>query len=208
MFTGLVEEQGRVIGLDQDGSNLNLKIQAHKILEDIKLGDSIAIDGVCQTVVQYDATSFMVTAIAETLRLTNFGDYKLGSQVNLERCLRLQDRIGGHLVQGHVDAVGELQKIDDCDGSYELKISIPENLLKYIIYKGSITLNGISLTVAERGISYVKVCIIPKTWEITNLSKLVIGSKINIEVDLVAKYLENLGTLAGINSRDIQTQAQ
>ncbi len=192
MFTGLIEEIGSIKALERDGTNLNIQIQSSKCLEDLKLGDSIAIDGACQTVTKIDSDSFWVTAIEETLRLVNFQNFIIGTKVNLERCLRLSDRLGGHIVQGHVDGMGRLERIENRDGSYELFISVPPNLAKYIIHKGSIALNGISLTVAEIKDNLVKVCIIPKTWELTNLATLETGSVINIEVDLLAKYIEKL----------------
>lgn len=192
MFTGLIEEQGEIIKLDRKGSNLDIGIKASLILEDMKIGDSIAIDGVCQTITKINSDNFEVTAIDETLKLTNFNSYKIGDKVNLERCLKPNDRLGGHIVQGHVDAIGELISIEDMNGSYELNVKIPQSLNKYIIHKGSIALNGISLTVAAITDNQVKVCIIPKTWEATNLSTLDPGSPINIEVDQIAKYIEKL----------------
>jgi riboflavin synthase len=192
MFTGLIEEIGSIKALQQDGTNLHIQISSNRCLEDLKIGDSISVDGACQTVTRIDVDSFWVTAIEETLKLVNFQDYKLGTRVNLERCLRLSDRLGGHIVQGHVDGIGRLEKIENRDGSFELFISVPQALTKYIIHKGSIAINGISLTVAEIKNELVKVCIIPKTWDLTNLSSLEIGSAINVEVDLLAKYIEKL----------------
>ena len=192
MFTGLIEELATVSELKQDGSNLDIRINCSQILTDIEPGASIAIDGVCQTVTSYDDVSFWVTAIKETLDLTNFHQLEVGSKVNLERCLRPQDRLGGHIVQGHVDSMAELEKVDELEGSYELYFKIDPAAERYIIYKGSIAINGISLTVAGLENNQVKVCIIPKTWEMTNLSDLQIGAKVNIEVDQVAKYIEKL----------------
>ncbi len=192
MFTGLIEEQGRILNIEREGTNLNIEVQANEVLSDMKLGDSIAIDGVCQTVTKISAKSFWVTAIDETLKLTNFNSYKPEVKVNLERCLKPTDRLGGHIVQGHVDAIGVLKGVVNVDGSYELSIQIPAKLDKYIIHKGSIALNGISLTVAGIEDNIVKVCIIPKTWEVTNLSQMKIGDQINIEVDQIAKYVEKL----------------
>lgn len=192
MFTGLIQELGTIKNLSRKGSNLDLEIEANEVLKDLKLGDSIAIDGVCQTAVAINAKSFIVTAIDETLKLTNFNDYQVGTTVNLELCLRLSDRLGGHIVQGHVDGIGEIKSITDQNGSYEITISFPEKIRKYIIHKGSIAVNGISLTVAGIDASNFKICIIPKTWEMTNISQLKPGSKINLEVDMLAKYVENL----------------
>ena len=192
MFTGLIEELGQVSELHKEGSNLNLKIDCKEVLSDIELGASIAINGVCQTVTKFDESGFWVTAIKETLELTNFNDLELGSKVNLERCLRPSDRLGGHIVQGHVDSVASLDRIAILDGSYELFFNLAQGASRYIIHKGSIAINGISLTVAGVTEDEVKVCIIPKTWELTNLAQLKPGNKVNIEVDQIAKYVEKL----------------
>jgi riboflavin synthase len=192
MFTGLIEELGTVSALEQEGSNLNIQINCSTILDDIELGASISVDGVCQTVTKFDQRSFWVTAIKETLDLTNFHQLEQGSKVNLERCLRPQDRLGGHIVQGHVDSMASLEKVDTLEGSYELYFKIDPKIAQYIIYKGSISINGISLTVAGIDGQELKVCIIPKTWEMTNLSNIKLGQKVNIEVDQIAKYVEKL----------------
>ncbi len=194
MFTGLIEETGTIHKLEQQGSNLIIQIQANTVVEDLKLGDSIAVDGVCQTVTEINKNIVTVCAIAQTLKLTNFNDYQINNLVNLERPLRLQDRLGGHLVQGHVDGIGRVTAITDADGSQNITIAIPDNLNKYIIAKGSIALNGISLTVAEKGNNSITVCIIPTTIAITNIHNWQVNNKINIEVDMMAKYLENLVT--------------
>ena len=196
MFTGLIEEKGELVSLQSEGTNLHLELKASKVLDDLKLGDSIAIDGVCQTVTKLTENTFWVTAIDETLKLTNFNSYKTGTQVNLERCLRAQDRLGGHIVQGHVDGIGVIKNIEDVDGSWEFSIEIPLELSRYVIHKGSITISGISLTVAgledmaDKAI--VKVCIIPKTLEVTTLGQLKTNDQVNIEVDVLAKYMEKL----------------
>jgi riboflavin synthase len=192
MFTGLVEELASIKAIEKDGSNLNIQIACSKVLEDIELGASIAIDGVCQTVTKFDEASFWVTAIKETLDLTNFQQLEVNSLVNLERCLRPQDRLGGHIVQGHVDSMANLLQVDMLEGSYELYFEIDPQVEKYIIYKGSIAINGISLTVAGIDNGVLKLCIIPKTWEMTNLAQLKIGDKVNVEINQVAKYIEKL----------------
>lgn len=213
MFTGLIEEQGKVLSLTRDGTNLFIEIQAAEVLSDLKLGDSIAVDGVCQTVTKITDTSFSVTAIDETLKLTNFDTYKEGTQVNLERCLRPTDRLGGHIVAGHVDCIGKIVAIEDCDGSQEFYIQIPQLQSKYIIYKGSIAVSGISLTVAgvsdkpdsskpklkefSNAQSFVfSLAIIPKTLEITTLGNLKPGDLVNIELDQVAKYIEKFSAIS------------
>ena len=215
MFTGLIEEKGFVLslmpGAEGKHSNLELEIACKLILEDIKLGDSIAIDGVCQTVTKITDHSFWVTAIDETLKLTNFHTYKAAnlrgsdyespenqvllrhaSKVNLERCLRPSDRLGGHIVQGHVDGIGTIKHINNLTGSKEFYIEVPTALSKYIVKKGSIAVSGISLTVTGIEENLFSVAIIPKTLELTVLGELTVGSKVNIEVDIMAKHLEKL----------------
>lgn len=193
MFTGLIEEIGEVLSLEKEGSNLNIEIQAKKILEDIKLGDSIAIDGTCLSVTKVTENSFSVTAIDETLGLTIIGAYEVGKKVNLERCLKLSDRLGGHIVSGHIDAVAKVLSVKECNGSWEYELEFPEKLAKYIIHKGSIAINGISLTVAEVSENRLKVAIIPETYENTNIKCLDSGDSVNIELDMLAKYVEKMG---------------
>jgi riboflavin synthase len=205
MFTGLIEETGLVSFLEYSDTNLKVNIKAALILEDIKLGDSIAVNGVCLTVTEFDADSFSVTAVKETLEVTALKYLKNDDLVNLERCLRAQDRLGGHIVQGHVDTVAECIKVLDQSGSYDLYFSIEPKFSKYIINKGSICISGISLTVVKVGsmkelqdinenvlkdLDYFYVTIIPATWDKTNLSQIKKGAKVNIEVDVLAKYLE------------------
>lgn len=191
MFTGLVQEKARIAQLDKVGSNLHIKIQSQKIIQDLALGDSVSVDGVCQTLVNIESDCFEVIAIPETLKVTNFGQYQIGHKVNLEACLRLGDKIGGHIVQGHVDACSRVFAVNDLDASRELFLTVPANLLKYIIHKGSICVNGVSLTVAALDIDKIKLCIIPQTLKETNLSDLKQGDLVNIEVDCFAKYIEN-----------------
>ncbi len=192
MFTGLIEETGRIKALDSEGSNITFTITARRILEDVRHGDSIAINGVCLTVTDFDKESFKITAIAETLGLTNLSALVLGSVVNLERCLKLGDRLGGHIVQGHVEATGTVREITEHDGSYEYHIEFPENIRRYIIHKGSITLNGISLTVASLSGRSLSVAIIPETLTKTNIKDWAVGTAVNIETDMLAKYAENM----------------
>lgn len=196
MFTGIVEETGTIKSLRQEGSNLILSIESSRVYDDLKFGDSIAIDGVCQTVTQINNNIFEVCAIQQTLSLTNFSQYKLNTKVNLERPLRLGDRLGGHLVQGHVDGIAKVIDIKAASGDHSepgsiiISLEIPQDLIKYIIPKGSVTLNGISLTVAEKSKNQIKTCLIPTTLAITNTSLWEIGSVINVEVDMLAKYFE------------------
>jgi riboflavin synthase len=200
MFTGLVEELGTITAVENEGSNVHFTAQADLIMQDIHLGDSIAIDGVCQTVTDFDqqAKTFKFTAIQETLKVTNFGEFKVGTEVNLERCLKAETRLGGHIVQGHVDCVAKLIELTDNDGSYTLRFKIPEKYSKYMIPKGSICVSGISLTVVEANQDNFTVCIIPKTWEVTSLKALKVDDLVNIEVDVLAKYIERLTAAAQV----------
>ncbi len=192
MFTGLIEETGRVKSLIRADSNLQIQIKCKKILEDIKLGDSIAVNGVCLTVTDFDEESFSATAIDETLKLTNLNQIQEQQILNLERCLRLGDRLGGHLVQGHIEGIATVNEIIDHQGSYEYLLEVPAQLSRYIIHKGSITLNGISLTVASKNKNTISVAIIPETLSKTDVQTWALGSQINIETDLMAKYAESL----------------
>jgi riboflavin synthase len=192
MFTGLIEEVATVKSLKPLGSNLKISIAAKLVLEDIKLGDSIAINGVCLTVTDFDSQAFSVEAVKETLNVTALKNLKVGDLVNLERCLRAEDRLGGHIVQGHVDTVAECINIVDQQGSYDLHFRIDTAYSKYIINKGSISISGISLTVVKIEADTFYVSIIPATWQKTNLSQLQQGDLVNIEVDVLAKYLEKM----------------
>ncbi len=192
MFTGLIEETGRIKALTNEGSNTTFTISAKRILEDLNVGDSIAVNGVCLTVTEFDTESFKATAIAETLGLTNLGGLTTGTLVNLERCLALGDRLGGHIVQGHIEALGTVREILEHDGSYEYFIEFPEAIRRYIIHKGSIALNGISLTVASLAARVLSVAIIPETLTKTNIKDWAAGTQINIETDMLAKYAENM----------------
>lgn len=194
MFTGLIEEVASIKSLEPRETNLKISITAKLVLEDIKLGDSIAINGVCLTVTDFDSESFSVEAVKETLNVTALRSLKVSDLVNLERCLRAQDRLGGHIVQGHVDTVAECIRILDQQGSYDLYFKIDPTYSKYIINKGSISLSGISLTVVKMEADTFYVSIIPATWQKTNLSQLQVGDLVNIEVDVLAKYVEKLQT--------------
>ncbi len=194
MFTGLIEEVASIKSLEPRETNLKISIAAKLVLEDIKLGDSIAINGVCLTVTDFDSESFSVEAVKETLNVTALRSLKVSDLVNLERCLRAQDRLGGHIVQGHVDTVAECIRILDQQGSYDLYFKIDPTYSKYIINKGSISLSGISLTVVKMEADTFYVSIIPATWQKTNLSQLQVGDLVNIEVDVLAKYLEKMSS--------------
>ena len=188
MFTGIVEEIGTINNL----VNSVLTIQAEKVLTDIKLGDSIAVNGTCLTVVNFTESKFSVDLAPETLRRTTFGDLNPGDTVNLERALSANDRFGGHIVQGHVDATGRVISIRDEGDSSIFRISNPKRLKPYLVEKGFIAIDGISLTIVKALTSSFTLSVIPYTRINTNLRDQRIGGKVNLEVDILAKYVENL----------------
>jgi riboflavin synthase len=188
MFTGIVEELGRL--RSRDGGRF--VFDATVVLEDAKIGDSIAHNGCCLTVVEMGEGWYAVDAVDETLARTNLGDLQPGDPVNLERPVRLTDRLGGHLVQGHVDAVGEIVQ-----PAPNLRIRMPGGLLRYIVEKGSITVDGCSLTVVEPLEDGFTVAVIPHTAEVTTLGRKDRGDRVNLEVDMVAKYVERLLVVRG-----------
>jgi riboflavin synthase len=193
MFTGIVEEQGRVRRVTPNEGGARLVIDAGAVLDDAVLGASIAVNGCCLTVTEFDERSFAADAVIETLARTNLGDLAAGDPVNLERPLRLADRIGGHLVQGHVDATGVVRdRAPEPDGSTMITVEAPESVLRYVVHKGSITVDGISLTVARSDDDAFAVALIPHTLAVTTLGTRAVGARVNLEVDLVAKYVEAL----------------
>lgn len=192
MFTGLVEEVGTVRGAARRGDSMRLEIGCAKILDDLRAGDSVSIDGACQTAVAVSPDGFTVDTLAETLRKATLGSLRRGSHVNLERALRVGDRLGGHLVQGHVDGVGTVASIDRSDRNVYLTVRLDDHLLRYCVSEGSIAINGISLTIASMTDDAVRVNVIPETWSRTNLQERSAGDAVNIEVDVLARYVERL----------------
>lgn len=190
MFTGIIEETGKIKSFKRLTNGAEVEISCQKVLEDTKLGDSICVNGICQTVVEMTANSFKTRLSDETLEVTAFDKVKCGDIVNLERALTLSTRLGGHIVSGHVDCVGVFCNIEKLSDFYNLSFRLPENQMKYVVYKGSITINGISLTVADLSENIVTVAIIPHTFENTNLKLLNIGDVVNIETDILGKYVE------------------
>ena len=188
MFTGIVEEIGTINSL----VNSVLTIQAEQVLADIKLGDSISVNGTCLTVVNFTESKFSVGLAPETLRRTAFGNLNPGDTVNLERALAANDRFGGHMVQGHVDATGRVISIRDEGDSSIFRISNPKRLKRYLVEKGFIAVDGISLTIVKVFTSSFTLSVIPYTRMNTNLRDQLIGGKVNLEVDILAKYVENL----------------
>lgn len=190
MFTGIIEEVGRVRSLQKQERGQRIEISCQKIMEDISLGDSVAVNGICLTVSQLKRQSFTADVMQETLDRTSFAQLKNGDPVNLERAMAAQGRFGGHIVSGHIDGVGQIQQIRPDGIAKWYTIQAPPNLLRYVVEKGSIALDGISLTVAEVREDSFSVSIIPHTQAQTNLSVKKIGDLLNIEVDLVGKYIE------------------
>jgi riboflavin synthase len=199
MFTGIVEEQGRIRSVRPNEGGARLVIDARIVLTDAEPGASIAVNGCCLTVTELDGTSFAADAVIETLARTNLGDLAAGDPVNLERPLRLADRLGGHLVQGHVDATGTVRdRSPQPDGSELVTIQAPDDVLRYVVHKGSVTVDGVSLTVARVDDDAFAIALIPHTLAVTTLGARPVGARVNLEVDLVAKYVEALvsGTAA------------
>ena len=191
MFTGIVEETGKIKAI----TNSSICISASKVLEDTKIGDSIAVNGVCLTVTDIRQNEFNADISQETLKVTALSELKNGSNVNLERALTLSSRLGGHIVSGHIDTVGKIYSISQEKEFYNISIEFPSEFKKYVVKKGSITINGISLTIAEENENIVTIAIIPHTYNNTVLKDLKTGSNVNIEFDILAKYVEkNLST--------------
>ena len=188
MFTGIIETTGEIIEVTTSGMNKTFWIKS-SISDDLKVDQSVSHNGVCLTVEEILASSHRVTAIDETLRKTELGTWTAGTIVNLERCLKFNDRIDGHMVQGHVDGLATCKAIDDKDGSTLLTFSIAKNFAHLIIEKGSIGINGISLTVFDVTENGFSVAIIPYTWNHTNLKSLYVGKQVNIEFDIMGKYI-------------------
>jgi riboflavin synthase len=192
VFTGLVEEAGRVAQVRPGGGGARLEVAAGAVLEGLAVGDSIAVNGACLTVVELAHGSFAVDCVAETLRRTTLGGLGPGDPVNLERPMRLGDRLDGHIVQGHVDGVGRVRDVQPEGDGAVLAIEPPAALLRYIVEKGSIAVDGVSLTVAARLRDAFTVALIPHTMAATTLGRAATGRPVNLEVDVLAKYVESL----------------
>lgn len=192
MFTGIIEEIGVVEKITPISGGITIKIKAEKILDDIAVNDSVCIDGVCLTVIKFDKNSFWADAVGATLEKTTFNKVKAETSVNLERSVKLSDRLGGHLVQGHVNGIGTISEIKKLGENYLVKILIPDELEKYLIKEGSIAINGISLTIADLDSNEISISVIPHTWQNTNLKDKKVNDKVNVEIDILAKYVEKL----------------
>lgn len=193
MFTGIIEEIGRVETLVPHASGMRLTISAHKVMDNLTIGDSIAVNGCCLTVIHIDKDLWSADVVTETMRRTCLGELHIGSPVNLERALSFNGRLGGHLVQGHVDGIGTITvKQPQADGSKLVTIESPFEIVRYIVEKGSIAVDGISLTVTAVNETSFTFALIPHTAKATTLGGKKIGAHVNLEVDLIAKYVEKL----------------
>jgi riboflavin synthase len=190
VFTGLVVDQGTVKRTKKTGGSLELEVEARETARELAVGDSVAISGVCLTATDAGRKRFVVTAIPETVARTTLGSLKRGSSVNLELAARVGDRIGGHLVQGHVDGVARALRVEEDDEARRMWFGMDEDLLGYLVPKGSVTLDGVSLTVVEVGRTSFQVAIIPHTLDVTTLGAIEEGSQVNVEVDMFAKYMQ------------------
>lgn len=192
MFTGIIEELGKISAFEKGGSGAKMKISANIVTEDTNEGDSIAVNGVCLTAIDIKSDSFSANVSPETLNRSTLGNLKTGAKVNLERAVTPSTRLGGHIVQGHVDAKGKFLKAIKQGDFWTVQINFPPETAKYFVYKGSVSVEGISLTIADLTENYFEIAVIPKTWELTNLSKLKSGDEVNLEADIIAKYVERL----------------
>jgi riboflavin synthase len=192
MFTGIIEELGRVRELEKRGEGVRLIIEARTVMEGTLEGDSIAVNGVCLTAIDVRPGSFSADGSRETLQRSTLGRLRSGSVVNLERAVTPSTRLGGHIVQGHVDARGRFLNATEHGGSWTVRIAYPREIARYLVFKGSVAVEGISLTVAGLADEYFEIAVIPKTWEVTNLSQLAPGDEVNLEADIIAKYVERI----------------
>jgi riboflavin synthase len=192
MFTGIVEEAGRVATFKSEAEAWRLVIAADAVLQDATVGDSIAINGCCLTIAQLDGKQVHFDVLEETRRLTNFGAFQPGSVVNLERSLRFGGKVGGHFVTGHIDTTGEILALEPRGKDHYLRIRVPEKFMRYIVHKGSIAIDGISLTIAEVAETELAVWLIPHTMLATNLHARHAGDAVNLEFDLLGKHIEKL----------------
>lgn len=203
MFTGLVEEKGILREKNPTGDGFQFTIEANRIMTDLKIGSSVAVNGCCLTVVKMEGNTFAVDTIEETLNKTNLGTLKQGMKVNLERPLTAEARLGGHFVLGHIDTVGKVEDINELSNSHWMTISFPEKFKHYLIYVGSVAIDGVSMTVAELKDNIFSVGIIPHTWNETIFSDKKIGDTVNLEFDVLGKYVEKI--MDGKNPQDYQS---
>jgi riboflavin synthase len=192
MFTGIIEELGSIAFLDRYAKGAKIKISAQIVTKDTKDGDSISVNGVCLTALDVQPDSFSADVSGETLQISTLGNLQIGSPVNLERAVKPTTRLGGHIVQGHVDARGKFLQAERQGDFWSVRIGFPKEIAQYLIYKGSIAVEGISLTIANLTEDFFEIAVIPKTWALTNLSGLKNGDAVNLEADMIAKYIERI----------------
>src|SRR5947208_3312171 len=194
MFTGIIEELGRVRSIEKRGEDARIIVAARTVTEGSHDGDSISVNGVCLTALEVKPDSFRADVSKETLFRSTLGSLQEGSPVNLERAVTPATRLGGHIVQGHVDARGRFLSAEEHGGSWTVRIAYPPEVARYLVFKGSVAVEGISLTIAGLTEEYFEIAIIPKTWHVTNLSHLRTGDAVNLEADIIAKYVERILT--------------
>ena len=192
MFTGIVEELGRVSAIENLPDAIRLTIEGPLVASDLHRGDSIAVSGTCLTAVEFDEKGFTADVMQETLNLTSLDGIKVGDPVNLERAMTAATRFGGHVVQGHVDGVGQIISREPSENWEWVRVSVPTDLMKYVVLKGSITIDGVSLTINEVGDDFVGLSLIPETLRLTTLGSKQVGAKVNLEADVMAKHIERL----------------
>jgi riboflavin synthase len=197
MFTGIIEEIGTIQSIKQTGHSGILEVNAFKVLEDTHIGDSIAVNGVCLTVTSVSASGFVADVIPETMNRTNLGSLRPGNKLNLERAMQLGGRLGGHMMSGHIDDTARIIQFREDENAIWVQIELTENLFRYVVEKGSVGIDGISLTVAKTDLNSFCVSIIPHTRHLTTLCTKKIKDKVNIEIDMLARYVEKLITPEG-----------
>jgi riboflavin synthase len=195
MFTGIIEELGRVREVEKRGDDARIVIEARTVTEGSEDGDSISVNGVCLTALDVRPNSFAANVSKETLWRSTLGSLVTGSPVNLERAVTPATRLGGHIVQGHVDARGKFLGAESHGESWTFRIAYPQEIARYLVFKGSVAVEGISLTIANLTDDYFEIAVIPKTWDMTNFSQLKPGDEVNLEVDVIAKYVERILTI-------------
>jgi len=200
MFTGIIEELGRVREVEKRGDDVRIVIEARTVTKGSANGDSISVNGVCLTALDVKSDSFAADVSKETLFRSTLGKLQAGSAVNLERAVTPATRLGGHIVQGHVDARGKFLASESHGESWTFRIAYPKEIARYLVFKGSVAVEGISLTIANLTDDYFEIAVIPKTWEVTNFSQLKPGDEVNLEVDVIAKYVERILTTGNSDS--------
>jgi len=200
MFTGIIEELGRVRAIEKRGEDARIVIEARTVTEGSTNGDSISVNGVCLTALEVKSDSFAADVSKETLLRSTLGSLRKDSPVNLERAVTPVTRLGGHIVQGHVDARGQFLGSESHGESWTFRIAYPKEIARYLVFKGSVAVEGISLTISNLTDGYFEIAVIPKTWEVTNFSQLKPGDEVNLEVDVIAKYVERILSVQSPNS--------